>query len=129
MSKILLKHGVILAGAAIAGSLYLPSLKAIPAFSATKTETQAASFLAQPAAKAVPQSGTLPQKVATAPQPPKLVPAVLGGKPVNVLYMTRDGDTVLVRCYPTFQPVLELKDRAGQPGEKEGKLTCKPGNS
>ena len=44
----------------------------------------------------------------TAAQPPKLVKATLGGKPVDVLYMTQAGDMVLVRCYPGFAPTLSL---------------------
>lgn len=63
--------------------------------------------------------------IATASQPPYLVAAKLGGKPVSVLYMTRSGDTVLVRCYPGQTPTLTTKDMAGQPGVKEGTLTCK----
>lgn len=63
--------------------------------------------------------------IATAPQPPYLVSAKLGGKPVSVLYMTRSGDTVLVRCYPGQTPTLTNKDMAGQAGVKEGTLTCK----
>ncbi|MEY3297216.1 MAG: hypothetical protein RLZZ597_476 [Cyanobacteriota bacterium] len=54
---------------------------------------------------------------ATAPLPPRLVPAILNGNPIHVLYITRSNDTVLVRCYPGFQPALE---RINQ----EGLLTC-----
>lgn len=53
----------------------------------------------------------------TAPMPPRLVPAILNGNPIQVLYMTRSNDTVLVRCYPGFQPTLELVNQ-------EGRLTC-----
>lgn len=63
--------------------------------------------------------------IATAPQPPALVQAKLGGKPVYVLYVTRNSDTVIVRCYPTQSPTLVVKDMPGQPGVKEGTLTCK----
>lgn len=42
--------------------------------------------------------------IATAPLPPSLVPAVLGGKPAYILNMTRSGDRVAVRCYPGYQP-------------------------
>lgn len=63
--------------------------------------------------------------IATAPQPPSLSPAILGGKPVYVLYMTRAGDKVLVRCYPGQTPTLDVKDMTGQPGVKEGTLVCK----
>ncbi len=63
--------------------------------------------------------------IATAPQPPSLSSAKLGGKPVYLLYMTRSGDTVLVRCYPGQTPTLVVKDMTGQQGVKEGTLTCK----
>ncbi|MFH7242612.1 MAG: hypothetical protein ACHWZW_07155 [Spirulina sp.] len=53
----------------------------------------------------------------TAPMPPRLVPAILNGNPIHVLYVTRSNDTVLVRCYPGFQPSLELINQ-------EGRLTC-----
>jgi hypothetical protein len=56
--------------------------------------------------------------LATAPAPPNVVPAVLNGKPVYVLYMTRSSDTVLVRCYPGFQPTLSV----GTDGQ--GTLLC-----
>lgn len=58
----------------------------------------------------------------TAPTPPRLVPAILNGNPVHVLYVTRSNDTVLVRCYPGFQPSLELVNQ-------EGRLTCINPNS
>lgn len=54
---------------------------------------------------------------ATAPLPPRLVPAILNGNPIHVLYVTRSSDTVLVRCYPGFQPALNLVNQ-------EGFLTC-----
>ncbi|QQE66918.1 hypothetical protein GFS31_36230 [Leptolyngbya sp. BL0902] len=54
---------------------------------------------------------------ATAPLPPRLVPAILNGNPIHVLYVTRSSDTVLVRCYPGFQPALNLTNQ-------EGFLTC-----
>jgi hypothetical protein len=69
--------------------------------------------------------GTL---VATAAQPPSLVAAKLGGKPVYVLYVTRSSDTVLVRCYPGYQPTLSLRTMGAEPGMtpgKEGVMTCK----
>ncbi len=53
----------------------------------------------------------------TAPTPPRLVPAILNGNPIHVLYVTRSNDTVLVRCYPGFQPSLALINQ-------EGRLTC-----
>jgi hypothetical protein len=59
---------------------------------------------------------------ATAPAPPELAKAVLGGKPVYVLNMTRSGDRVLVRCYPGQQPSVKVQTRTD--GVKEGLLTC-----
>lgn len=61
--------------------------------------------------------------IATAPAPPKLVVAKLNGKPVNILYLTRSQDRVLVRCYPGLQPSVVVRNNAD--GTKEGTLTCK----
>jgi hypothetical protein len=61
--------------------------------------------------------GILSPAWSTATAPPRLVPAILNGNPINVLYITRSNDTVLVRCYPGFQPSLELINQ-------EGRLTC-----
>lgn len=66
-------------------------------------------------------SGLMPA-IATAPTPPQLSQAVLGGKPVYVLSMTRSGDRVLVRCYPGQQPQLTVSTRTD--GVKEGLMTC-----
>ncbi|MER3433717.1 MAG: hypothetical protein C4288_09840 [Leptolyngbya sp. ERB_1_1] len=60
--------------------------------------------------------------IATAPTAPTLNQAVLGGKPVYVLSMTRSGDRVLARCYPGQQPKLTVQTRTD--GVKEGLLTC-----
>ena len=60
--------------------------------------------------------------IATAPTPPNLHPAVLNGEPVHVLYMTRSGDKVLVRCYPGQQPKLVVASKPD--GTKEGSLVC-----
>jgi hypothetical protein len=60
--------------------------------------------------------------VATAPMPPQLVRAKLNGQPVNVLYVTRSNDRVIVRCYPGLQPAVAVRDRGD--GTKEGDLTC-----
>jgi len=60
--------------------------------------------------------------IATAPTPPQLNQAVLGGKPIYVLSMTRSGDRVLVRCYPGQQPKLTIQTRTD--GVKEGLMTC-----
>lgn len=66
--------------------------------------------------------------VATAAAPPTLVSAKLGGRPVHVLYMTRAGDTVLVRCYPGYQPTITIQAMGSKPSAdapKEGVMTCK----
>ncbi len=60
--------------------------------------------------------------IATAPQPPQLVLSKLNGKPINVLYVTRSSDRVIVRCYPTLQPKIVVRTTAS--GTKEGVLTC-----
>ncbi|MGG6268126.1 hypothetical protein ACQ4M3_31875 [Leptolyngbya sp. AN03gr2] len=60
--------------------------------------------------------------IATAPTPPQLDRAVLGGKPIHVLSMTRSGDRVLIRCYPGQQPKLTVQTRTD--GVKEGLLVC-----
>ncbi len=59
-------------------------------------------------------------EVATAPAPPELVPAILNGQPIQVLYMTRAGDRVLVRCYPGIEPTLTLMEGS------QGLLVCQP---
>jgi hypothetical protein len=68
-----------------------------------------------------------PAQVATAPSPPTLVPAILNGEPIQVLFMTRTGDTVLVRCYPGYEPTLTVRGMGSDPaggGQQEGVLTC-----
>ncbi|BAU10750.1 hypothetical protein LEP3755_12420 [Leptolyngbya sp. NIES-3755] len=60
--------------------------------------------------------------IATAPTPPQLDRAVLGGKPIHILSMTRSGDRVLVRCYPGQQPKITVQTRTD--GVKEGLLVC-----
>ncbi|MEX0269423.1 hypothetical protein AB3R30_09780 [Leptolyngbyaceae cyanobacterium UHCC 1019] len=68
--------------------------------------------------------------LATAAAPPALIPAKLGGKPVYVLYVTRSEDTVLVRCYPGYQPEIAVRamgDKPGADAQKEGVMTCKQG--
>ena len=67
---------------------------------------------------------TFKPAIATAPTPPNLHPAVLNGKSVHVLYMTRSGDKVLVRCYPGQQPKLAVTSKPD--GTKEGSLVCGP---
>jgi hypothetical protein len=48
---------------------------------------------------------------ATAPMPPQLVLAKLNGQPIHVLYLIRNKDRILVRCYPGQQPSIVVKDR------------------
>jgi len=67
--------------------------------------------------------------VATAAAAPTLVPAVLGGRPVSVLYMTRAGNTVLARCYPGYEPTMTVRAMGSDPNantQKEGVVTCQP---
>lgn len=71
---------------------------------------------------AIGLTATIPA-IATAPMPPQLVLSKLNGKPVNILYVTRSSDKVLVRCYPGLQPSIVIKKNAD--GTKEGTLTCK----
>lgn len=75
---------------------------------------------------------TPPELIATAATPPYLETAVLGGKPISVLYVTRDGDTVLVRCYPGYQPIMKVRAMGSKPGantQKEGVMTCQPAST
>lgn len=70
--------------------------------------------------------------IATAPTPPNLVPAVLGGRPIYVLYVTQSEDTVLVRCYPGYEPTIALRAMGSNPNantQKEGVMTCRPSES
>jgi hypothetical protein len=60
--------------------------------------------------------------IATAPMPPRLVLSKLNGQPIDILYMTRSKDRVLVRCYPGLQPTIVVKNTAN--GTQEGMLTC-----
>jgi hypothetical protein len=60
--------------------------------------------------------------IATAPAPPQLTQSKLNGKPISVLSVTRSSDKVLVRCYPTQEPKLEVTTRTD--GVREGLLTC-----
>jgi hypothetical protein len=73
-----------------------------------------------------------PELIATAANPPYLETAILGGKPISVLYLTRDGDTVLVRCYPNYQPIMKMRAMGSNPDaniQKEGVLTCQPAST
>jgi hypothetical protein len=60
--------------------------------------------------------------IATAPQAPQLVVSKLNGKPIDVLYVTRSSDRVLVRCYPGLKPKIVVRPMSG--GTQEGVLTC-----
>jgi hypothetical protein len=60
--------------------------------------------------------------IATAPAPPSLVVSKLNGKQINVLYVTRSSDRVLVRCYPGLKPTIVVRSMSG--GTQEGVLTC-----
>ena len=43
--------------------------------------------------------------------------------------MTRAGDTVLVRCYPGYQPTITVQAMGSKPSADapiEGVMTCKP---
>jgi len=62
--------------------------------------------------------------LSTAAEAPRLVPAILNGNPVSVLYVTRSSDTVLARCYPGFEPLMTVRTMSGNAGQKEGVLTC-----
>ena len=64
---------------------------------------------------------------ATAPAPPALVPALLIGEPIQVLYITRANDTVLVRCYPGYIPTWAGRPRsddADSDPPPAGMLSC-----
>ncbi|WP_052055678.1 hypothetical protein [Myxosarcina sp. GI1] len=68
------------------------------------------------------------ETVATATAPPKLVSAILGGKQVYVLYVTQADDTVLVRCYPTYEPTITVRamgNNSDTNTQKEGVMTCR----
>jgi hypothetical protein len=70
---------------------------------------------------------SVPAIIATAPSPPALEPAILNGNPIQVLYITRSEDTVLVRCYPGYEPTLSVVAMSGNPedgGQQQGVLTC-----
>ena len=60
--------------------------------------------------------------IATAPTPPQLVVSKLNVRNINILYVTRSTDKVLMRCYPGLQPRLIVRQQAA--GTKEGILSC-----
>jgi hypothetical protein len=86
------------------------------------------SFGAQPAlSETSGLTANSPSMIATAPTAPLLEPAVLGGKPVYVLSMTRAGDRVLVRCYPGYLPSIRIRAMGtGANASQEGDMTCQP---
>ncbi|MEP0873150.1 hypothetical protein NDA01_25645 [Trichocoleus desertorum AS-A10] len=88
------------------------------------------SFQAKPALSKTSDTYALnqPTLVATAATPPNLVPAVLGGRPVYVLYVTQSEDTVLVRCYPGYEPTIAVRAMGNDPNtdaQREGVMTCR----
>jgi hypothetical protein len=79
----------------------------------------------------LPDSTPLNQPIlmATAATVPSLETAILGGKPISVLYITRADDTVLVRCYPGYQPIMTIRAMGSNPNantQKEGVVICQP---
>ncbi|MBD2655550.1 MULTISPECIES: hypothetical protein [Synechocystis] len=89
------------------------------------------SLRANPALSEIPDLGSSNQStlVSTAALPPDLVPAILGGRPVYVLYMTRAEDTVLIRCYPGYEPTIAVRAMGSNPNantQKEGVMKCRP---
>ncbi len=79
----------------------------------------------------LPDSTPIKQLVlmATAPTAPYLETAILGGKPISVLYVTRADDNVLVRCYPGYQPSMVIRSMGSNPSantQKEGIVICQP---
>lgn len=89
------------------------------------------SFQANPVLSKTPDTYALnqPTLVATAPAPPNLVPAVLGGRPVYVLYVTQSEDTVLIRCYPGYEPTISVRAMGSNSNanvQREGVMTCRP---
>lgn len=87
------------------------------------------SFGAQPALSETTELNPLnpPSMIAVAPAAPTVEPAVLQGKPVYVLSMTRDGDRVLVRCYPGYLPSIKIRAMgSGANTSLEGDMVCQP---
>ncbi len=62
--------------------------------------------------------------LSTVAEAPRLMQAILNGRPVSVLYVTRSSDTVLTHCYPGFEPSLTVRAMGGNSGQMEGVLTC-----
>ena len=88
------------------------------------------SFQVKPVLSKTPDIYTLNQStlIATASAPPNLVSAVLGGRPVYVLYVTQSEDTVLVRCYPGYEPTIAVRAMGSDPNadvQREGVMTCR----
>ena len=67
-------------------------------------------------------------QLTSAAAPPALVREILNGEPISVLYVTRSDDTVLVRCYPGFEPVIRRRAMGRDPNatdvQQEGVLRC-----
>lgn len=63
----------------------------------------------------------------TAPSLPQLTQTKVNGETENILFITRSGDTVLVRCYPGFAPTLTVGKK--QPNvSTTGYLKCQQEN-
>lgn len=89
------------------------------------------SFVGNPVLSTTSELNSVNQStlMATASAPPKLVSAFLGGKPVYILYQTQPEDTILVRCYPTYEPTLTIRamgNNSNPNTQKEGVMTCRP---
>lgn len=61
----------------------------------------------------------------TAQKPPALTRMSVNGKTENILFITRAGDTVLVRCYPGFAPTLTVGKKQSNISTT-GYLKCQP---
>lgn len=109
MSKLFTKLTVLMSVITAITIICLQSFSSQPALSGTSALSPASS----------------PSMIATAPAAPLLEQAVLGGKPVYVLSMTRAGDRVLVRCYPGYLPSIRIRAMGtGANTSQEGDMTC-----
>ena len=120
MTRIPLQEYFVLAGLAFALAFCVHFLQATPALSATEP-TAPQLTATKLAAPETPQPEALvklgPEAIATAPQAPQLVPAILGGKPVHVLYTTRPDDVITRALLPHLSTISN--------GETNGR-TAKP---
>ncbi len=110
--------------------LKLYSKLSVLAFVATILLLFCFQLLKKPALSETSDTYSLEQEttVATATAPPKLVPAILGGKQVYILYVTQAENTILVRCYPTYEPTITVRAMGSNPDtntQKEGVVTCR----